>query len=377
MNHGKYIIINLFFIILFSFVFSYVLTEIRFKYTPSGIFNVGNKPKEIVKEIIYINNTEDEYIYKIIEEAKKSVVHIKVYKTLNEGIFTTEAIASGSGVIISKDGYIVTNYHVVSNGKKFIVTTYDNKEYEAKVIGTDPITDIAVLKINAKNLKPAKLGDSDKLKVGETVLAIGHPYELEFTVTKGIISGLNRTLKTYHNYKIRTAIQTDAAINPGNSGGPLINLKGEVIGINTAIYTTSGGFEGIGFAIPINLVKRVVSDIIKYGKVLRGWLGVTVVTSIDFFRYYDIKLDVKGALIMEVAKNSPAEKAGLRGTKIIDNRIFLGDIIVEINGKRILTADDLVDYILSTRPGEIVEIKYYRDGKYYKVRVKLAERPWP
>ncbi len=369
MISNRYIIINIFFIIIFSFLFSFLFVQIYTKVNPKG--------EKVIKEIIFVNTTEENYISKIIEEVKKSVVHIKVYKLINEGIFTTEAIASGTGVIISKEGYIVTNYHVVANGKKFIVTTYDKREFEAKLVGSDPITDIAVLKIDAKNLSPARLGDSSKLRVGETVLAIGHPYELEYTVTKGIISGLNRTLKTYDNYKIRTAIQTDAAINPGNSGGPLINLKGEVIGINTAIYTTSGGFEGIGFAIPINLVKRVVSDIIKYGKVLRGWLGVTVVTSTDFFRYYNINLDVRGALIMEVAKNSPAEKAGLRGTKIIGGKIFLGDIIVEINNVRILSADDLVDYILSKRPGDIVKIKYYRNGKYYEVRVKLAERPWP
>ncbi len=375
MKVWKYFLINLFFIVLFSFLFSFVLTEVKFKFiNPSYETSIE---KEIIREIVYVNKSESDYLYDIIEDVRKSVVHIKVYKTAGEGFFSTESISSGSGVIISRNGYIVTNHHVIAGGKKFIVTTYDKKEYEAKLIGSDPITDIAVLKINARNLKPARLGDSSKLKVGQPVLAIGHPYQLEFTVTKGIISGLNRTLQTFENYKIRNAIQTDAAINPGNSGGPLINLNGEVIGINTAIFTTSGGFEGIGFAIPINLVKRVVNDIIKYGKVLRGWLGVTVVTSTDFFRYYDIDLKVKGALIIDVAKGSPAEKAGLRGTRMINGRIFLGDIVTEIDGKRILTADDLVDYILSKKPGDVINIRYYREGKYYNVKVKLGERPWP
>ena len=271
----------------------------------------------------------------------------------------------GSGVIVSKDGYILTNNHVVRDADSIYVRTIDDETYPAKVVGTDAKTDIAVLKIKAKNLKPIKLGDSDKLRVGEIVLAIGSPLNpnLDHTVTQGIVSAKGRSnvgLADYEDF-----IQTDAAINPGNSGGALVNLDGELIGINTAIATQSGGFQGIGFAVPINMAKNVMEQLIKRGKVVRGWLGVTIQ---DINQTMSKALGLKsreGALVGDVVKDSPADKAGLKP----------GDVIIAVDGKKIKNSTQLRNQIAGTEPGTKVKLTILRDKKEKTIKVKLGELP--
>ena len=265
--------------------------------------------------------------------------------------------ALGSGVIISKNGYIVTNNHVVSGATKIIVKTSDGKKYTAKLIGTDPGTDIAVIKIEAKNLKPVTFANSDKTKVGDIVLAIGEPFGLGESVTHGIISAKNRTsigLNSYENF-----IQTDAAINPGNSGGALVDIKGRLIGINSAIISRSGGNNGIGFAIPSNMVKFVVTSLIDKGKVERGYLGV-MISNIDSSKAKLYGID-HGVLINKVQKGSAAEKAGLKA----------GDIIVGVNGEEVKNAGELRNKIAFKGAGADVNLKIYRNGRYITIKAKL------
>lgn len=271
--------------------------------------------------------------------------------------------ALGSGVIVSKDGYILTNNHVVKNAEKIKVILYDKRQYDAKVIGTDPKTDLAVIKIDEKNLPAIKIGDSDKLKVGDVVLAIGNPFGLSHTVTMGIVSAVGRSnigLADYEDF-----IQTDAAINPGNSGGALVNVKGELVGINTAIFSKSGGYMGIGFAIPSNMARAVMESIIKYGKVIRGWLGVTIQNlTPEIAKHLGIKV-TRGALVTNVVKGSPADRAGLKR----------GDLIVEYNGKPVNNTIELRNMVARTRPDKIVELKIIRNGKKKTLTVTIGELP--
>lgn len=269
----------------------------------------------------------------------------------------------GSGVIVSKDGFILTNNHVVKDADEIRVKLSDKREFKGKIIGTDPKTNIAVVKIDANNLPIIKVGDSDKLRVGETVIAIGNPYGLSQTVTSGIVSATGRANVGIADYE--DFIQTDAPINPGNSGGALVNIKGELVGINTAIFTTSGGYQGIGFAIPANMAKAVMESLIKKGKVIRGWLGVVIqpVTP-DIAKYFELK-DEKGALIGDVVQDSPAEKAGIQR----------GDVIIEFDGKEVKNPDHLKNMVASTLPDTEVKIKIIRNGKPKTIKVKISELP--
>ncbi|NPA88338.1 MAG: DegQ family serine endoprotease [Epsilonproteobacteria bacterium] len=265
--------------------------------------------------------------------------------------------ALGSGVIISKNGYIVTNYHVISGATKIIVKTHDGKKYKAKLIGSDPKTDLAVIKIDAKNLHPITFADSSKVKVGDMVLAIGNPFGLSESVTHGIVSALNRNsigLNAYENY-----IQTDAAINPGNSGGALVDLKGRLIGINSAIISRSGGNNGIGFAIPSNMVKFVAVSLITKGKVVRGYLGV-LISNIDSSKakLYGIGY---GVLVNKVEPNSAAAKAGLKP----------GDIIVAVDGEKVTNAGELRNKIAFKGAGAKVKLRVYRNGKFITIEATL------
>jgi len=265
--------------------------------------------------------------------------------------------ALGSGVIVTKNGYIVTNNHVVSGATKIIVKLHDGRKYTAKLIGTDPKTDIAIIKIDAKNLKPVTIADSSKIKVGDIVLAIGNPFGLGESVTHGIVSALNRTsigLNDYENF-----IQTDAAINPGNSGGALVDLKGRLIGINSAIISRSGGNNGIGFAIPSNMMKFVITSLIKYGKVQRGYLGV-MISNIDSGKAKLYGID-HGVLVNKVEPNSAAARAGFKP----------GDIIVGVNGEEVKNAGELRNKIAFKGPNAKVNIKIYRNGKYITLSAKL------
>jgi serine protease Do len=270
----------------------------------------------------------------------------------------------GSGVIVSSSGQILTNNHVVANVDQITVTLSDKREFKAKVVGTDEQTDIAVIQLEGeiKDLPVAELGNSDALRVGEWVIAIGNPHGLSQTVTKGIVSAKgvhNRGIASYENF-----IQTDAAINPGNSGGGLFNLSGELIGINTAILSRSGGFQGIGFAVPVNWARNIMGDLVKDGKVSRGWLGVSI-QDLNPSIAKALNLNpANGALINEVFENSPAEKGGMK----------TGDIVRSINGKTIEDANDLRNTVASLRPGENADFEILRDGKTLKLKINIALR---
>ncbi len=273
----------------------------------------------------------------------------------------------GSGVIVTRDGYIITNNHVVDGAEKsgIKVKLYDKREFTARLIGRDPTTDIAVLKIDAHNLPVVSLGNSDSVEVGQWVLAFGNPLGLTSTVTAGIVSALGRNVDlTAGNWAISNFIQTDAAINPGNSGGALVNIRGQVIGINTAIATQTGYNQGYGFAIPINLVKNMAEDLIAYGKVRRPMLGVMLKQSIDETDARALGLpQPEGVLVNTVLPGSPAEKAGVKA----------GDVILSVNGTPVNAANAIQLLIAERKPGDVVTLGIFRKGKTISKRVTLTE----
>ena len=263
--------------------------------------------------------------------------------------------SSGSGVIISPDGYIVTNNHVIEEGDKFNVTLNDNREFEAKLVGTDPATDLALLKIDEKNMPYLVFGNSDSLRVGEWVLAVGNPLELTSTVTAGIISAKGRDINIISGQDaIEAFIQTDAAVNPGNSGGALVNTRGELVGINTAITSKTGSFVGYSFAVPSNIAKKVIEDLMEFGSVQESVLGILV----------DRTYDEEGVKIGCLPDESGAKKAGMK----------TGDIIKKVNNVRISRFSDLAGQLKAKRPGEFVSVTIDRDGKSLTKRVKLSKK---
>ncbi|MBP1713850.1 MAG: serine protease [Deltaproteobacteria bacterium] len=274
----------------------------------------------------------------------------------------------GSGMVLDEEGYILTNFHVISGASKITVKTSVGEEFEAKIVGSDPKTDLAVIRIKAnKNIPFLAFGDSDRLRVGEWVVAIGNPRGLEQTVTAGIISAKHRVgvldPSSYQDY-----IQTDAAINPGNSGGPLLNLNGEVIGVNAAIVSESGGFEGIGFAIPSNMAKAVAEAIVKHGKVVRGWLGVAVQEMTNSLAKNLSARGTKGALVTGVTKGGPAEKAGIKK----------GDVIVSFDGIPLEGVNDFRNRLAASRVGRTVEIGLLRKGEMLTIQASIAAyKPTP
>jgi serine protease Do len=269
----------------------------------------------------------------------------------------------GSGVIVSPDGYIITNNHVIEQADEIRVTLLDKRSFRARIIGADPKTDVAVVKIDARNLPTVRWGDSDRLQVGEFVLAIGNPFGLSHTVTMGIISAVGRADVGIADYE--DFIQTDAAINPGNSGGPLVNIKGELIGINTAIFSKSGGYQGIGFAVPCNMAHLVMDQLEKQGKVTRGWLGVTIQElTPDLSQKFGLKSS-NGALVGDVAKGSPAEKAGIKR----------GDIILAFDGKKVNDVGGLRNMVAQSRVGSEIAISIQRGEKEYTFKVLIVELP--
>ena len=308
-----------------------------------------------------------------VEIAKKSintVVHVKSSSSggdysIEDFIFGRSQrrpqMGSGSGVIISSDGYIITNHHVIETAEDIQITTNNNQSYNAKIIGSDEQNDIALLKIETNDELPyAVFGDSDSTQIGEWVLAVGNPFNLTSTVTAGIISAKSRNLdptgRTTQSY-----IQTDAAVNPGNSGGALINDKGELIGINTAIQTQTGSYVGYSFAVPSNIAKKVIEDILEYGNVQYGFLGVTG-TSLNSFRAKELDVeDTEGFFINGIDKESGANSAGIK----------IGDIIKDIDGIKISKFSDLKGYLNTKRPDDIVEVNLKRDNVSKKVRVQL------
>jgi serine protease Do len=278
------------------------------------------------------------------------------------GSSETRDVPLGSGVVVTSDGYVLTNNHVVGdNGTEFTVGLADKRELRARVVGTDPWTDIALLKVNAAGLPVIPWGDSSKLKVAEWVLAIGNPFQLNQTVTLGIVSAIGRTnvgVAAYEDF-----IQTDAAINPGNSGGALINGRGELVGINTAIYSQSGGYQGVGFAVPSNLAHRVMNDLIKYGQVRRGTLGYMEVRELN--ESLAQRLDVpaaKGVLVQRMTRDSSAYDAGIRP----------GDVIVSLNGKTIEDFGQLLRLVADSPIGSTVNVGAYRDGRKVEFRATVV-----
>lgn len=269
----------------------------------------------------------------------------------------------GSGVIVSSDGYILTNHHVVEAADEIQVALHDGRTVMARVVGSDPETDLAVLKVNLTGLPAISFGQSDKASVGDIVLAIGDPFGVGQTVTMGIISALGRThlgINTFENF-----IQTDAAINPGNSGGPLVDANGNMIGINSAIYTRTGGSQGIGFAIPASLVLQVMDQIIKHGSVIRGWMGVEVQDMTpELAESFKLK-DTNGALIAGILKGGPADRAGIRP----------GDILVSVNDKSINDSSGLLNLIAMLVPGQTAQIRLLRNDKAMQAAVKVDTRP--
>ena len=269
----------------------------------------------------------------------------------------------GSGVIIDADGYILTNNHVVAEADEIMVHLADGREFKAKVIGTDPPTDVAVIQIKAERLPVAQLGNSDKVEVGDLVLAIGSPFGLEQTVTFGLISATGRGgvgITDYENF-----LQTDAAINPGNSGGPLVDMQGQVIGINTAIASRSGGYMGVGFSVPANLASEVMKRIRETGKVVRGWLGVGIQRlTPELAESLKLKTE-EGVLVSQVFEGGPAAKAGLKA----------GDVVLEYNGKPVKTSYDLQSAVAWTKPGTQAALAVLRDGKRITLKVEVEERP--
>ena len=273
-----------------------------------------------------------------------------------------KAQSLGSGFVYSSDGFIITNHHVIADAEQIIVKLNDKRELEAKLIGSDPSSDIALLKIKVKNLKPVKIGNSENLKVGQWVLAIGSPFGFESTVTAGIVSAIGRSLPN-DNYV--PFIQTDVAINPGNSGGPLFNLDGEVVGINAQIFSRSGGFMGLSFAIPMDVAENVIQQLKKSGKVSRGWLGVYIqeVTN-NLAKSFGMKKP-KGALISKVIPDGPASKSDLK----------VGDIILKFDGKDITTSSSLPPIVGNTKVGKNVKIEILRNGKKKNIKFKVQELP--
>lgn len=289
-----------------------------------------------------------------------------------QGGAVEELAPVGSGVIVSKDGYVLTNRHVISSESEVFVELWNRRRFKAKLVGADEFSDIALLKLELGKderkveLHPAKLGDSDKVKVGQWVIAVGCPFGLSQTVTVGVVSAVGRSpAEAGAPLEYSDLIQTDAAINPGNSGGPLCNLRGEVIGINTAIRSTTGGSIGIGFAVPINTAKFVMQQLIEKGRIVRGWLGV-LIKDVDAELARQKGLEgVYGALVEEVTPDSPAEKAGLK----------VGDIILEYDGVQVRDVSHLQQMVGRTPVGKVVTLKVWRDGKAVELKAQVGERP--
>ena len=323
----------------------------------------SNLTKNEKRNIEIFNNTKDSVVF---ISTNQSVID---YYTLNR---YTIPKGSGSGFIWDDMGHIVTNYHVIEDASSAKVKLHNGKVYSAKLVGVYPKRDIAVLKIDAPKelLKPIKIGNSENLKVGQDVYAIGNPYGLDWTMTKGIVSALNRQVPLDKYSVMSKAIQTDAAINPGNSGGVMLNSSGEVIGVNSAIFSPSGGSVGIGFAIPIDIVKRVVSKLIKYGKYIKPSIGIETDDRIN--SYLKDTLGVKGVAVLGVLRGSDAFKQGLKPARFYsDGSIDFGDIITAINGKKIKNIYDIDDILDTLKIGSVVNLELLRGKDKINIPIKL------
>ena len=328
--------------------------------------------------------TEDEKnnisVYEKVADGVVNVTSTAVQMDFFFNAFPTQG--SGSGSIIDTKGHILSNHHVVANAQKLEVTLADGSKWPANLVGSDPDSDLAVIKIDApkEKLKVIPMGNSKNLKIGQKVLAIGNPFGLQRTLTTGIVSSLGRTIRSDVGTLIEDVIQTDAAINPGNSGGPLLNSDGEIVGINSAILSPSGGNVGIGFAIPVNTAKRVVPELLSKGYVTYPYIGATIQSLIpEMAKYLKLKIE-RGAMILEVVKDGPADKAGLKGGNQrvqVGNMIVLvgGDIVVKADQKEVKTNDELIHYIREKKPGDTILLKVFRKDSFIDLKITLGERP--
>ncbi len=316
---------------------------------------------------------DEQTTIEIFNEASRSVVHVMtadVAMNRNTLAIMESPKGSGTGFIWDDRGYIITNYHVVHEASRFRVTMADNTSHTAVLVGGDPSQDIAVLRIDPRRVRlaPLKLGQSSNLHVGQKVFAIGSPFGLDQTLTVGVISGLGREIQAINGRVIRDVIQTDAAINPGNSGGPLLDSAGLLIGINTAIYSPTGTSAGIGFAVPADILNRIVPQLIRNGKVVRAGFGIYIYDDSTVRR----RLEREGVLIRGVAPESVAEQAGLRGTQYDeDGDLYPGDLIVRIDDTQIASQNDLFDLLDQREIGETVEVEIIRNGKSLTKQVEL------
>lgn len=331
--------------------------------------------KAISEEMLTGLKPEEKSTIKLFEQSSPSVAYITT-STLRENYFTRNVVevpkGSGSGFIWGNDGHIVTNYHVIEGASRFKVQLSSQQEaIEAELVGVAPSKDLAVIKLKKMpaGLKPLPVGGSENLLVGQSVFAIGNPFGLDYTLTTGIISALGREIQGTDGTPIKDVIQTDAAINPGNSGGPLLNSSGRLIGVNTAIYSPSGAYAGIGFAIPVDIVKWVVPELIKYGKIKRPTLGISIASPRVM-----AQLREEGILVIDIEKGSAAANAGIRPTKRDRyGDIILGDIIIGIDDNEIKKYGDLVLALEKYKPGEEVTVKVKRDNEMIELELVLDE----
>jgi S1-C subfamily serine protease len=361
MKNLKWLVIFLFFIVIVLFSISEI-----YSYKPIDLKETSPKQELYLDEKQTIN---------LFKEASPSVTFITTKVNVRD--FWTRNIYSvprgtGSGFVWDERGHIVTNYHVIKGASEASIRFNDGKNYQASLVGASPEHDLAVLKISSifDKKTPLKIGTSDDLQVGQKVFAIGNPFGLDYTLTSGIISALNRTLPTENNFAIENLIQTDAAINPGNSGGPLLDSSGRLIGVNTAIYSPSGASAGVGFAVPVDIVNKVVSSIIAKGQYIRPTLGISINEELN--QMIQREYNIRGVLVLNVQKGSPAQKAGLRGSKIDRyENIMLGDVITHIDGKRVDSSMKLLNVLDEYKIGDSVTLEFIREKKKNKVQIVL------
>lgn len=356
----------------------------------SGYFTSNQFPKSKTNEVNYKQSFRDSVkmtqrevsstglvdFCDAAESAVEGVVYVKVVKRAKNyqpsnvldllfGYARTpkDQVGMGSGVIISEDGYIVTNNHVIEGADEIEVTTYDNQLFKAKLVGRDPATDIALLKVETTTPLPIiPMGNSDDLRLGEWVLAIGSPYDLRSTITAGIVSAKGRSLPNYDGkFRVESFIQTDAAVNPGNSGGALVNANGELVGINTSIVSLTGSYTGYSFAVPVSIVSKITDDLITFGEVRRAMLGISMQNINESIKQHYNLPTADGVLVVEVVQNSPAESAGIK----------IGDVIVEIDARPVLTGANVQELVSMHRPGEEMLVTVIREGARSDIIVKL------
>lgn len=333
-----------------------------------------DKTKESTNLLAYEKNTIG--VFKSVAPSVVNVSNIQIARRGGpwfDSSYEEVPAGAGTGFVWDNEGHIVTNFHVVQGGTKFLITfRKDNTQYEAKVVGAAPSKDIAVLKLikMPKSLTPITSGVSKTLEVGQKAMAIGNPFGLDHTITSGIISALGRKIQSVTNLKIHGMIQTDTSINPGNSGGPLIDSRGQLIGMNTAIYSASGSSAGVGFAVPVDTIKRFVPELIKHGEIIRPALGISVLSERHKKMF---SIQEEGIVIREVLRSKGAQRSGLRGmTKDRGGRYFLGDIITKVEGKKVKSLDDIFHLLEKFKIGDNVKVEYIRSGKVNTTTVKLS-----